>query len=198
MGVAITMEESLITDFLNLSDRIRILIGDITALDVYAIVNPANETLLGGGGLDGAIHRAAGPKLLEECRSLGGCATGHAKLTGGHHLPAKYIIHTVGPVWRGGKKNETDLLAQCYQNSLVIASENQFSSVAFPAISTGIYQYPKTEATQIALSTTAQFLKDHAYPQQVLFVCYTKEFFDIYQHSWALLKSVNPVLTGHL
>jgi len=174
-------------DLKSLHNRIEIIEGDITTLDVYCIVNAANNSLLGGGGLDGAIHRAAGHQLLEECKAIGNCPTGESKLTNGYHLPAKYIIHTVGPIWRGGKKNEPDFLNKCYENCLKIASEHQFSSIAFPAISTGIYRYPIEDATQIALNTAVYFLDQKKFPEKVIFVCYSKEIFEIYMNQLTTL-----------
>ena len=138
--------------------RIDIVRGDITKLDVDAIVNAANSTLLGGGGVDGAIHRAAGPELLAECRALGGCPPGEAKITRGYKLPARFVIHTVGPVWRGGKQDESEVLANCYRNSLQLAIENGIKTIAFPAISCGAYGYPISEAAEIAMKTTRDFL----------------------------------------
>jgi O-acetyl-ADP-ribose deacetylase (regulator of RNase III) len=153
-------------------DRLAIAEGDITKLDVDAIVNAANESLLGGGGVDGAIHRAAGPELLAECRTLGGCPTGEARITKGYKLKARHVIHTVGPVWSGGGRGEERLLASCYRNSLRLARDNRLKTVAFPAISTGVYRFPPDRAAEIAVETTAAFLASEKLPERVIFCCF--------------------------
>ena len=167
-----------------MTSRIEIVQGDITKLKVDAIVNAANETLLGGGGVDGAIHRAAGPELLEECRSLNGCATGEAKITKGYKLPAKYVIHTVGPVWHGGKHKEDDLLASCYRSSLALAAQHSIRTIAFPAISTGAYRFPIERAARIALAEIDRFLQRDSTLEKVIAVCFGKSDCGIYQAAY--------------
>jgi len=164
---------------------IEALQADITKLTVDAIVNAANSSLLGGGGVDGAIHRAAGPDLLEECRRLNGCATGDAKITKAHRLPARYVIHAVGPVWRGGARGERELLAKCYRNSLALASRHAIETIAFPAISTGAYGFPMVEACRIALGEVERTLADLPSIREVSFVCFGRPALDSYAAAWA-------------
>ena len=161
--------------------RIELYKGDITKLEVDAIVNAANKSLLGGGGVDGAIHRAAGTQLLEACKLLNGCETGDAKMTKGYNLPAKHIIHAVGPVWNGGESNEPELLASCYKKSLKLASENQLKTIAFPNISTGVYGFPKEKAAEIAIETVKDFLASDDMIEQVTFTVFDEENYTIYQ-----------------
>lgn len=161
-------------------NKIEIVEGDITKLSVDAIVNAANTTLLGGSGVDGAIHRAAGPKLLEECKTLGGCKTGEAKITGGYNLKAKHVIHTVGPVWNGGNRNEDELLANCYRNSLALAQKNSIKTIAFPSISTGAYRFPVDRACKIAINEVKKFLEKDSSIEKVIFVCFSKEVYNCY------------------
>ncbi|HXV62727.1 MAG TPA: O-acetyl-ADP-ribose deacetylase [Vicinamibacteria bacterium] len=165
-----------------LGGRVEIVSGDITALGVGAVVNAANQTLLGGGGVDGAIHRAAGPQLREECRKLGGAKTGEAKITGGYDLKAKYVIHAVGPVWRGGNNREPALLASCYEQSLRLARDMSLESVAFPSISTGAYGFPIERAAPIAQSTVRSWLESNALPLKVVFCCFSDSDRILYEH----------------
>ena len=161
--------------------RIKIVEGDITKQDVDAIVNAANTSLLGGGGVDGAIHRAAGPELLEETRQLGGCPTGEAKASKGYRLPARWVIHTVGPVWHGGNRNEDTLLANCYKNSFQVAAELGVKTMAFPSISTGVYRFPLERAAKIAMTETRHFLEHNDTMEEVRFVCFGEEVKKIYE-----------------
>ena len=164
-----------------MKERIEIIEGDITKQEVDAIVNAANTSLLGGGGVDGAIHRTAGPELLEETRKIGGCPTGEARVSKGYRLPAKWVIHTVGPVWAGGHKNEENLLAGCYRNSLKAAAELGIKSIAFPSISTGAYRFPLDRATEIAMTETRKFLEANENPEKVIFVCFGEKVLKTYQ-----------------
>lgn len=167
-------------------NRVKLIKGDITTLKVDSIVNAANRSLLGGGGVDGAIHRAAGPALLATCSTLNGCETGAAKITKGFNLPAKYVIHTVGPVWRGGNNKEAELLASCYRQSLLLAAKNHCESLAFPNISTGVYGFPKILAAKIAVDEVMNFLSGSSLPATVTFCCFDDENYELYFH---ILKS---------
>ncbi len=169
--------------------RIEIVQGDITQQHVDAIVNAANASLLGGGGVDGAIHRAAGPQLLSECRTLGGCPTGNAKITSGYRLPAKFVIHTVGPVWRGGGAGEADLLASCYRSSLELAEAHGCRVVAFPAISCGVYGYPLTDAARVSVTTVGEFLASHATPEIVRWVMFDPSAYDAWVKTYAAMEA---------
>ena len=166
--------------------KIELIKGDITTQKVDAIVNAANRTLLGGGGVDGAIHRAAGPMLLEECRGLDGCETSQAKITKGYRLPAKHVIHTVGPIWRGGNENEDYYLEESYKNSLKLAAKNKINTIAFPNISTGIYGFPKERAAKIALRTVKEYIRKSKTIEKVIFVVFDEENYEIYKK---MLKS---------
>ena len=166
-----------------MKQRISIIEGDITQQNVDAIVNAANTSLLGGGGVDGAIHRAAGPKLMEECRTLNGCNTGEAKITKGYKLPARWVIHTVGPVWHGGNYREDELLTLCYRNSLALAAERNLETVAFPSVSTGAYGFPVDRAARIALNTVASYLSIASFPKTVIFICFSTNDFHTYTDS---------------
>jgi O-acetyl-ADP-ribose deacetylase (regulator of RNase III) len=161
-------------------DRLEAVQANIVQLDVDAIVNAANTTLLGGGGVDGAIHRAAGPELLAECVTLGGCPTGEARITRGHRLPARFVIHTVGPRWRGGRRGEPELLASCYRSSLALAAENGIATIAFPAISCGIYGYPPEEAVAIAVNECAEGVSRYPNLQRIIFACFDRPMLDLY------------------
>lgn len=166
--------------------RFSIAVGDITASDAEAIVNAANTTLLGGSGVDGAIHRAAGPELLAECRTLGGCPTGEARITQGYRLRAKYVIHTPGPIWRGGGAGEAALLASCYRACLALAAERGIRTVDFPSISTGVYGYPLPQAATVALRAIMDFLSDHPLPERVRMVCHSEAAAAVYRQAWNL------------
>ena len=169
---------------------LQIVRNDITKMKVDAIVNAANESLLGGGGVDGAIHRAAGPGLLAECRALGGCPTGEARMTGGHDLPAKRVIHTVGPVWRGGSAGEAALLAACYRTSLTLAEAAGCRDIAFPAISTGVYGYPAAQAARIAVHAVVDWKEHHDLPGRIVLCCFSADSAELHRHALAALRAM--------
>jgi O-acetyl-ADP-ribose deacetylase (regulator of RNase III) len=175
----------------HISNRIEVVEGDITKQRVDAIVNAANTTLLGGGGVDGAIHRAAGPELLEECRALGGCPTGEAKITRGYNLPAQWVIHTAGPVWRDGRHGEEELLAGCYRNSLALAEQKGLRTIAFPSISTGAYGFPMDKAARIAVAEIRKFLERNRTMEKVVLVCFGKGAFDVHLNAVAEIRMTN-------
>lgn len=165
-------------------DRFSIVKGDIAKAKTQAIVNAANTSLLGGGGVDGAIHKAAGSALLKECETLGGCKTGEAKITSGYKLKAKHVIHTPGPIWRGGDRGESELLANCYRNSLNLAKENHITTIAFPSISTGVYRFPVELAAEIAIREILSFLQEDDTMEQILFICYDDATYKVYEKEW--------------
>ena len=169
-------------------EKMEISQGDITLQRTDAIVNAANESLLGGGGVDGAIHRAAGPSLLEECRTIGGCPTGEARLTKGYNLTARFVIHTVGPIWRGGDQNESELLASCYRSVLKLTADNQISSISFPSISTGVYGFPLQKACRIALNEVGTYLANSVRITKAVFVCFSPQDEDIYRKAFVELS----------
>ena len=175
----------------HISNRIEVVEGDITKQRVDAIVNAANTTLLGGGGVDGAIHRAAGPELLEECRALGGCPTGEAKITRGYNLPAQWVIHTAGPVWRDGRHGEEELLAGCYRNSLALAEQKGLRTIAFPSISTGAYGFPMDKAARIAVAEIRNFLERNRVMEKVVLVCFGKSALDVHLNAVAEIRMTN-------